>query len=241
MQLYGKSDIGLVRKSNQDNFAFGQLPGGGAWLVVCDGMGGVNGGSVASKLAVERISWQLKSTYWRTVSAAGIKNILITAIYNANRSVYQKGQQTPALHGMGTTVVAAVLRDGTAYVAHAGDSRAYLLSGPKLTRVTTDHSIVQELVNHGDISEEEAKTHPQKNIITRVLGVEPAVEIDYQEFAVLEGDTLLLCTDGLTNYVEEQDILKQSAQPLELCCDTLIELAKQNGGGDNITITAVQY
>lgn len=241
MLLYGKSDIGLVRRSNQDRFAYGELPGEGAWLVVCDGMGGANGGNVASKIAVEKISWQFKSTYWRNISSDGIKNIIITAIYNANRAIYQQAQSDPSLRGMGTTVVAAIVREGHVYLAHAGDSRAYLASGSKLTRVTTDHSIVQELVSRGDITEEEARVHPQKNIITRVLGVEPTVEIDYQELEILSGDCLLLCTDGLTNYVEEADILKLASQSPEECCEVLISMAKDSGGGDNVTIAAVKY
>ena len=241
MQLYGKSDVGLVRKSNQDRFAYGELPGESAWLVVCDGMGGANGGNVASKIAVDRISWQFKSTYWKNISSKGIKNIIITAIYNANRAIYQQAQSDPTLRGMGTTVVTAIVRDGRAYLAHAGDSRAYLASDSKLTRITTDHSIVQELVSNGDITEEEARIHPQKNIITRVLGVEPTVEIDYQELELLAGDRLLLCTDGLTNYVEEKDILRLSVRELEECCDLLISMAKDSGGGDNITVAALKY
>ena len=141
---------------------------------------------------------------------------------------------------MGTTVVAAIVRGGRVALAHAGDSRAYLASGSKLTRVTTDHSIVQELVNHGDITEEEARVHPQKNIITRVLGVEPTVEIDYQEFEILPGDCLLLCTDGLTNYVEDRELLKASAMSPKDCCSVLVSMAKDSGGGDNITVVAVK-
>lgn len=241
MQLYGKSDIGLVRRSNQDRFAYGELPGEGAWLVVCDGMGGANGGNVASRIAVEKISWQFKSTYWRNISSSGIKNIIITAIYNANHAIYEQAQADPSLMGMGTTVVTAIIREGRVHLAHAGDSRAYLASGSKLIRATTDHSIVQELVNRGDITEEEARVHPQKNIITRVLGVEAAVEIDYQELDILSGDCLLLCTDGLTNYVEEADILKMAARSPQECCDALISMAKDSGGGDNVTIAAAKY
>ena len=240
MLLYGMSDVGLVRKSNQDGFAFGELPGEGAWVVVCDGMGGANGGNVASKIAVDRISWQFKSTYWKNISDDGIKNIMITAVYNANRAIYQEAQSDRSLRGMGTTVVAAIMRGGRDALAHAGDSRAYLASGSKLTRVTTDHSIVQELVNHGDITEEEARVHPQKNIITRVLGVEPTVEIDYQEFEILPGDCLLLCTDGLTNYVEDRELLKASAMSPKDCCSVLVSMAKDSGGGDNITVVAVK-
>ena len=241
MQLYGKSDIGLVRSSNQDRFACGELPGEGAWLVVCDGMGGANGGYVASQIAVEKISWQLKSTYWRNISSDGIKNIIITAIYQANRAIFEKARAELSLRGMGTTVVAAVVRDGRVHLAHAGDSRAYLASGSRLIRATTDHSIVQELVNRGDITEEEARVHPQKNIITRVLGVEPTVEIDYQELEIHSGDSLLLCTDGLTNYVEESDILRLMASPPQECCEVLISMAKESGGGDNVTIAAAKY
>lgn len=240
MQLYGKSDIGLVRSSNQDSYSMGSLPGG-VWIVVCDGMGGANGGNVASQIAVEQITRQIESSYWENISSEGIKNIIITAIYNANKAIYQRSMEDPALRGMGTTVVAAVAREGTAFVAHAGDSRAYLAGSGGIRQLTTDHSMVQELVRSGDITQQEARVHPQKNIITRVLGVEPVVEIDYQECPFRRGDALLLCTDGLTNYVEDEDIWKASQRPLEECCTELISMAKASGGGDNITIVAVKY
>ena len=146
------------------------------------------------------------------------------------------------LMGMGTTVVAAIVSGGVAHIAHAGDSRAYLLTRDGLRQITTDHSMVQELVNSGDLTSQQARRHPQKNIITRALGVESGIEIDYCECKFSGDDLLLLCTDGLTNYVEEEQI-ERLARELEvrLLPDRLIALAKSGGGGDNVTVAVIRH
>ena len=241
MKLYSETDIGLVRHSNQDACNTGTFPDGSAWAVVCDGMGGANGGNIASEIAVRCISEQFVASYRDNMNANSIKNLMVTSIFNASLSIHEKAQEVSELSGMGTTVVAAILKDGVAHIAHAGDSRAYLLSQGAISQLTTDHSMVQELVNSGDLTEQEAKTHPQKNIITRALGVEETIDVDYMECEFPEDSRLLLCTDGLTNYVDAEQIctLSSTTDAGELT-KQLVAMAKDAGGGDNITVAVVE-
>ena len=241
MKLYSETDIGLVRHSNQDACNTGTFSDGSAWAVVCDGMGGANGGNIASEIAVRRISEQFVASYRDNMNANSIKNLMVTSIFNASLSIHEKAQEVSELSGMGTTVVAAILKDGVAHIAHAGDSRAYLLSQGAISQLTTDHSMVQELVNSGDLTEQEAKTHPQKNIITRALGVEETIDVDYMECEFPEDSRLLLCTDGLTNYVDAEQIctLSSTTDAGELT-KQLVAMAKDAGGGDNITVAVVE-
>ena len=242
MKIVAKTDIGMKRNSNQDSYAAGELPNGVAWAVVCDGMGGVSGGNVASSTAVKVISEQITSSYRAGMSPKSIKNMLVTAINAANISVYDISRANAELEGMGTTVVCSVVTDGIAYIAHAGDSRAYLVSNDSVTQLTKDHSIVQEMVESGKITETEAKTHPRKNIITRALGVDDIIKIDYCDTELSQGDIVLLCTDGLTNYVDNDDFSKiiENNSYYEIA-DLLVKKANDNGGGDNITVVAIAY
>ncbi len=236
MQVHSQTDVGLVRPQNEDACETGLL-NGGAFAVVCDGMGGANGGDVASQLAVESISRQILEAAQLNFSGQTMEQLLYEIILRANAEIYAAAQRNPELKGMGTTVVAVVALNHAAYIAHAGDSRAYLYRNGELTQITTDHSMVQELIENGDLTEEQAKVYPQKNIITRALGVHSTVEIDYRELPLLENDRILICTDGLTNYAEAEQIkaLAQYADSAFLA-KNLIGLAKQNGGGDNITV-----
>lgn len=242
MRIVAKTDIGLKRSSNQDSYAAGELPGSVAWAVVCDGMGGVAGGNLASTTAVKIISERISSTYRQGMSFNSIRNMLISAITAANISVYEKSRENPELTGMGTTVVAALVVDGTVCVAHAGDSRAYILSGKKLHQITKDHSVVQEMVDSGSLTPDEAKDDPRKNIITRALGVEDDLQIDFCEEDISETDVLMICTDGLTNYVEPEEIyeLTDDGKFFEYA-ERLVNRANENGGGDNITVVTVSY
>ncbi|QEY35898.1 Stp1/IreP family PP2C-type Ser/Thr phosphatase [Caproiciproducens galactitolivorans] len=241
MKIYSKSDIGLIRQTNQDACKSGIFPDGAAWAVVCDGMGGVNGGNIASSIAVDCISDQMQSSYTPGMSDNAIKDLITTAIYNANLTIHEKAKGDAELNGMGTTVVAAILSNGLAHIAHAGDSRAYLLGKDGIKQLTVDHSMVQEMVNNGDLTEQQAKIHPQKNIITRALGVEPSILIDYCEKEFLAGDLLLICTDGLTNYVDAEQIYQLSGtMNAESLTEKLVMLAKDCGGGDNITVVIIE-
>lgn len=240
MKIVSKTDIGLVRHSNQDSYAAGEMPGGVAWAIVCDGMGGANGGNIASATAVKMISEIISTTYREGMSSNSIRTMLQSAIYSANVSIYDMSRQNENLSGMGTTVVAAVVSAGRVHVAHAGDSRAYLLGSGELMQITRDHSIVQTMMENGRLTESEAKTHPRKNIITRALGVEESIEIDYNELELADDQQLLICTDGLTNFVENDAILSIAANnEFYDYPEKLIESALANGGGDNVTVVVI--
>lgn len=242
MKIVAKTDIGLVRTSNQDSYAAGELPGSVAWAVVCDGMGGAAGGNYASSMAVKIISERISSSYRQGMSEISIKNMLTSAILAANISVYEKGQADSDLTGMGTTVVVAIIADESVYIAHVGDSRAYILSDGKLNQLTKDHSFVQEMVDSGKLTPDEAKDDPRKNYITRALGVNDDVRVDFcQEF--LSGDEILiLCTDGLTNYVKSEEIyeITNDGNFYEYA-ERLVNRANNNGGGDNVTVVTMSY
>ncbi|HIT52440.1 MAG TPA: Stp1/IreP family PP2C-type Ser/Thr phosphatase [Candidatus Fimivicinus intestinavium] len=242
MRIVAKTDIGRVRDSNQDSYAAGELPGGVAWAVVCDGMGGAAGGNVASSTAVKMISQQITAQYRDGMSGNSIRNMLASAVAAANVSIFDLARSNPELHGMGTTVVAAILSDHMARVAHVGDSRAYKISAQGLLQMTRDHSVVQELVETGRLTPDEAKAHPRKNIITRALGVDETVDIDFCEDRMEPDDVLLLCTDGLTNYLETDEIFQiaKSSGYYE-SAQQMVDLANQHGGGDNITVVAITY
>ena len=202
MKLAGKTDVGSVRPENQDDYRAGELPGGAVWALVCDGMGGAKGGREASQGACNVIENFFQEQYAQC-GAGQEEPFLKKALLYANRFVFQKAAHEEALAGMGTTAVCALVRSGNVYLCHAGDSRAYLIRDGKLTQLTHDHSYVQELVDCGTITEEEAEHHPQKNIITKALGVDYRLEPEVTSVQLQAKDLLLLCSDGLTNAVRE--------------------------------------
>lgn len=236
MKISAGTDVGMVRLNNQDAYAIGELPGG-AWAVVCDGMGGHAGGNVASEIAVEKISTCIKSNFRQGMSVASVRNVLESAIVTANADIYDKAQNDVELEGMGTTVVVCVCLGNKCVTAHVGDSRCYHVTGNTITQITKDHSLVQEMVDAGLITPEEAENHPRKNIITRALGGSfDDVEVDFNDFVLSEGDMLVLCSDGLTNHVSDNAILEIiSGDDIHNFADRLIGLANANGGRDNIT------
>lgn len=235
MKLAGKTDVGRVRQENQDDYRAGELPGGAVWALVCDGMGGAKGGREASQGACNVIENFFQEQYAQC-GAGQEEPFLKKALLYANRFVFQKAAHEEALAGMGTTAVCALVRSGNVYLCHAGDSRAYLIRDGKLTQLTHDHSYVQELVDCGTITEEEAEHHPQKNIITKALGVDYRLEPEFTAAKLKREDRLLLCTDGLTNMapVEEMEKLLAQGTFYDLP-DRLIEAANAHGGSDNIT------
>lgn len=240
MKISARTDVGMVRSNNQDSYAAGEFQNGVAWAVVCDGMGGNAGGNIASSTAVKSISERITSAYRETMTSSSIKNLLVTAITNANFEIYDMAADNLELLGMGTTVVAAILTKSALYVAHAGDSRAYLISRGEIRQLTRDHSVVQDLVERGEITPEQARTHPRKNLITRALGVDESLKVDFT-VEDLEGDeTLLICTDGLSNMIEPLDIYRMVADnPDSEIAEILVDKANENGGEDNITVVAI--
>lgn len=240
MKIVAKTDKGLVRENNQDAYAVGELPGEVAWAVVCDGMGGAAGGNIASALAVKVISDKITSSYNEKMRDSSIKNLLDSAITAANIEVYDMAYSRPDLQGMGTTVVAVVVRDNIAHIAHAGDSRAYIVNSEGVEQITTDHSLVQNLVDRGEITKEEAEHHPNKNVITRALGVDKRIDVDFSEIDLQENETLVLCTDGLSNCVNNAEIAEDIKDGQYYAfADRLVKRANKNGGNDNITVVAI--
>lgn len=234
MKISAKTDIGPYRESNQDAFSFGTFENGDAWAVVCDGMGGVSGGQVASGICVEKISEAIKRGYRDGMTVKAVRNLLNSAVCAANSAVYDASVGDRELSGMGTTVVATVVVKGVAVVAHVGDSRAYLV-GDSISCVTKDHSLVQVMVDSGKISQGEAKNHPDRNIITRAVGILSFVDVEFDIVDIAENGGLLLCTDGLNGCVDDESILKIIKENGDSSAEKLVEKAIASGGRDNIT------
>ena len=239
LKLYAKSDVGIKRMNNQDFYDFGYFEDGAAWIIVCDGMGGANGGNIASEIATEKTKEYLIKNY---ESDSSLEKLLTDAVETANKVVFEVSQNDETLSGMGTTVVASIIKDGYAYIIHVGDSRAYIVREDEIEQITMDHSMVQELVMLGTITEEEAKKHPQRNIITRALGIRNEVDTEFDKTELKIGEKLLLCSDGLTSMVEDEDIIEifDDYKGNELT-DALINAANQSGGNDNITVAVAEY
>ena len=242
MNAWGLTDKGVIRAQNQDAFFLQVLHEDNlALLVVCDGMGGARAGDVASKLAMETFVGEVRGNLRPGINVAQMKQILLISANKANEAVYAQATTGGSFAGMGTTLVGALMSGFQAVVANVGDSRAYRVSSSGITRVTRDHSLVEDLIEKGDITLEEARFHPSRNLITRALGTDPWVDCDLFDFVMDPGDFLLLCSDGLTNVVDEQEILYEvlhGGEPARACAQ-LLELAYARGGPDNITIALV--
>ena len=235
-----KTDTGRMRPANQDTCRCGVFSDGAAWTVVCDGMGGVRGGNIASQLACDAIAEKLEAEYTPGMEGEAIRQMLCGAIAVGNERVLQRAEEDPSLHGMGTTVVAAVACGSVLHVVHVGDSRCYLKTALGVKQVTTDHSYVQQLVESGAITAEEARVHPQRNLITRVVGVHEDVECDYGCYNFEPGDMALSCSDGLSNYLERDTLaFFASNYEGEKLAEELICFANNKGGSDNITVALI--
>ena len=244
LRCVGMTDTGKVREHNEDTIAFDADIG---LLVLADGMGGYNAGEVASGIAVktilnlvrESVDRQDLRTLDRDSGMSRPSIILRDAIHRANKIIYQTARTQPNCEGMGTTVVSMLFFDNRASIAHVGDSRLYRLRNDKFEQVTMDHSLLQELVDRGFYSAEEAQRAANKNYVTRALGVEPNVEVEVQEVPVQKGDFYALCSDGLSDMVEDDDMhltLTTFGANLDTVAKQLIQLANDNGGRDNISV-----
>ncbi len=240
MQIVGKTDVGLVRDDNQDAFYYDNLSDNSYFAIVCDGMGGANAGNVASECAVRTISDYLKRSYRDGMTSNQIENILRSAVVTANSTVYDMSRKDENLFGMGTTVILLLVVGNTGYVLHIGDSRLYIYTSETFKQITVDHSIVQNMIDSGKITPDEAKNHPSKNIITRALGVNEEVNADMDFISLSENDIVLLCSDGLTNFVSDEDIKEILAEFNGSVASRLVDKANLGGGGDNITAVAVK-
>lgn len=241
MQINGNTDVGRRRIANEDAFRFGTFDDGTSWAVVCDGMGGVHGGKIASSTAIDMVSRKIKKCYNPSMSIGSVENLLLSSITTANCIVFDRGTGDSELEGMGTTIVAAIIKDGEACIAHVGDSRAYKISNGEIELITKDHSLVQEMLDLGQITASELKNHPRKNIITRAMGVEEKIEIEFNTVEFAKGDVLLLCSDGLSGLVEKEELLEiYNTTEFSTLSDKYIEAANDNGGVDNITAVVMK-
>lgn len=239
MEYFGLTDKGRVRPTNQDIYRIeAREEKGAALLVVCDGMGGANAGNVASRFAADTFVGAAKAALDGDLSPASRRQALLDALRQANDTVFELAKRQPEFRGMGTTLVAALVFGRAVTLLNVGDSRGYLFDGETLHQLTEDHSYVEEMRRQGRISEAEVRTHPQKNLITRAVGVEPDVEGDLFEATLADGETLLLCSDGLTGMAEDSAIAQtiRQAKTLALAGDALLTLALAGGGRDNITV-----
>jgi len=239
MHVSGQTSTGMVRDHNEDVLyhsiePIGPLPN---LFIVADGMGGHNAGEVASAKSLD-FSWDF---IYNTSPPGDAPDILETAALYANRQVFELSVSNPEYHGMGTTFTACSIKDSTMAVAHVGDSRIYAISPGHITQITTDHTLVDEMVQAGAITKEEAKTHPRRNVIKRVLGYEPEIEVDSTTHDIGHAHSILLCSDGLTDMLSDEEILEITTQDsaINLRAEALVDAANKAGGVDNITVILV--
>lgn len=240
MDIWGITHRGVVREQNQDAFVCDTLADGRVVALVCDGMGGARAGNVASTMAVELFMEVIKEG--EVPQGEDIVRCMRKAAERANHQVFQRATQDDACIGMGTTLVAAIASDKEATILNEGDSRAYYITKEGITRITRDHSLVEDLVLRGELTPEEARTHPKKNLITRALGADPELKADVFHNSFAGGDYLLLCSDGLSNIVTEQEILYEVIHggEADTCCQRLLDIALHRGAPDNVTVVLVQ-
>lgn len=239
MKTYSITDIGKRRSANQDFVYASDQPVGNLsnMLIVADGMGGHNAGDLASRYTVESmVDYIEKAVEKRPIP------LLAEAIHHANELVVEKAKSDKALEGMGTTVVAATVQENYLYVANVGDSRLYLID-QEIEQITRDHSLVEEMIRVGELQRKDAKSHPDRNIITRAVGVRTPVKIDFFDIKLEPGDVILLCSDGLTNMVEDEDILRivKKSSSLKEAAQRLVTEANKNGGKDNISVVLAEF
>lgn len=242
MQFYSVSDRGKQRFNNEDCCVAKQI-GNYTVLILADGMGGHSGGEIASSKAIEAVLAVLQERLCRPLIPAQIFSILSSSLEGANESIYRLSQSDASLDGMGTTIDICVICDGSCYIAHIGDSRVYHITPDgNIKRLTKDHSLMEYMIEKGELTPEQAQHHPQKNVITRALGTSPQTEEDNVIVKLKEGDRLLLCSDGLTNMLDEKDICRvilESPDP-ETSAQELIRRANDAGGDDNITVIVAE-
>lgn len=237
MQYWGLTDPGMVRKQNQDAYHIVRLDKTSVLAIVCDGMGGAKSGNVASSLAVDVFVQEVQRRWVPGTDWDKADQILRSAVKLANFTVYDQAKQFVEFDGMGTTLVAALIRGQKVTVVNVGDSRAYGITEGGIRQLTKDHSLVQLMVDRGEIRPEMAKSYPGKNLITRAIGTEPVVLCDMFRQEFQRGDFLLLCSDGLSNMMDDQEILFEVVHGVNKsrCCQRLLDITKTRGAPDNVT------
>lgn len=246
MKSFGKTNIGLVRKVNEDAFYYQKrYEYGKPYLcIIADGMGGHNAGEVASRMAVTEINEFIEKSLneQECNNLKDYEDLIKKAFLHANEEVYKKSMDSKECIGMGTTLTAVLIVESNMIIGHVGDSRVYIIRNDNIKRVTSDHSYVAELIKNGTIKPEEASKHPQKNLITRAIGTGESIDVDINVLDIKNGDYILMCTDGLSNMLNEDEILNvvKSDKKIEERCSELIDLANNKGGYDNITVIVVE-
>ena len=241
MEYWGLSDIGRVRAQNQDAFRIEELDRHTILAVVCDGMGGARSGNIASRLAIDVFVDEVKNSWKASMTREQTGQLLQDAVKLANFTVYDQARQFEDFAGMGTTLVAALLSGRDATIVNVGDSRCYHITRSDIRRITVDHSVVQMMVDRGELTAEEARNYPGRNYITRAVGTEPTVESDIFAIRVERGEALLLSSDGLHNEVDDQEILFEVVHGVnnDNCCQRLLDIANMRGSPDNVTSVLV--
>ena len=236
MRIWGITDTGLVRRENQDAYATAVIADCTV-AIVCDGMGGTNGGHTASTVAVDTLLQQLQTALHHGMDWQQIRKAVLHGVAQANRAIRTRADADESLSHMGTTLVCAVCRDTEAMVFNVGDSRCYLISNDGIRQVTRDHSVVENMVERGDITHAQARRHPSRNLITRALGPNIQAQVDTFSVPWKQRDCILLCTDGLVNTVSDQEMLFEVLHDgdIESCLDHLLQISLQRGAPDNIT------
>lgn len=242
MKAWGLTDVGNVRSQNQDAFRIVELGKDALLAVVCDGMGGAKSGNVASRLASEVFSEEIKRSFSADLTPDEAEQMLRAAAKLANISVFEQSQLSEDYAGMGTTLVAALTYPRATLVLNIGDSRAYLINADGVQCITRDHSVVEMMVQRGELTPEQAKTHPSKNLITRAVGTEETVFSDVFRVETEPEDCILLCSDGLSNQMADQEILFEVVHGARRddCCRRLLEIAKNRGAPDNVTSVLIE-
>lgn len=241
IKAYGKSDIGIAREMNQDYYYISDDKNEIKLYILADGMGGYKGGEIASQLAVTSARNYIENNFKETPKdKSSLIQLIGSSVEYANMVVYEKAKENSELEGMGTTLEICLIYNNKAYIAHIGDSRIYRIRKEFMRKITKDHSYVQKLVEDGTITKEEAATHPKKNMLMKALGCNAFVEPDVTIKGFLKGDTLIICSDGLTNMVNQEEIYNIATSKFEYAPNELIEKANKNGGYDNITVIIIR-
>ena len=242
MQYWGITDPGCVRAQNQDTYQIEVLDKNNLLCVVCDGMGGAKSGNVASTLAADVFVQEVKRTWTPGMDPEKLDQMLQGAVKLANFTVNDQAHQFEEFSGMGTTLVAVLIQGKYATVINVGDSRAFCLDKDGIRQLTTDHSLVQMMIRHGELTPEQAKSYPGKNLITRAIGTETVVECDIFHRRMTKGECLLLCTDGLSNMLDDQELLFEVVHGInkKSSCERLLAIAKNRGAPDNVTCVLIQ-
>ena len=241
IKAYAKSDKGNVRETNEDYFYISNSLDQVQLYLLADGMGGYNGGEIASQLAVQTAKNYIENNFKDIEKDRdSIIQLLGNSMEYANMVVYEKAKENPELQGMGTTLEICLIYNNKVYIGHVGDSRIYRVRKQFIRKLTQDHSYVQKLVKEGTITKEQAEHHPQKNMLMKALGCNAFVEPDVMVKGFLKDDILIMCSDGLSNMVEQQTIYEMASKNIEQATKDLVQLAKDRGGYDNITVVIIK-